>query len=162
CWGGQLKGQWRRAFERKHENLLSLVNIEVQPRALCFTFQGFQLTPTLEEYERLGTLSLLGLSGQITQGARVRSVKVEENLERSGRDPGIYLGREAPMTSGRRRLADLHGRVRALGLWHNALSPNRTLCRFGRHRHLSQYMRPRRAPYCGSLGRHLLYFGLLQ
>ncbi|RDY10312.1 hypothetical protein CR513_05180, partial [Mucuna pruriens] len=52
-------------FERKYRNLLSLVNIEVHPAALlaliqyydlplrCFTFQGFQLAPTLEEYERL-------------------------------------------------------------------------------------------------------------
>ncbi|RDY12211.1 hypothetical protein CR513_03014, partial [Mucuna pruriens] len=64
-WGRQLKGQWRRTFERKYGNLLGLVNIEVQPAALsaltqyydpslgCFTFHGFQLAPTLEEYERL-------------------------------------------------------------------------------------------------------------
>ncbi|RDX93511.1 hypothetical protein CR513_24218, partial [Mucuna pruriens] len=64
-WGGQLKGQWRRAFEGKYGNLLSLVNIEVQPAALstltqyydpplrCFTFQGFQLAPIFEEYKRL-------------------------------------------------------------------------------------------------------------
>ncbi|RDY00542.1 hypothetical protein CR513_16260, partial [Mucuna pruriens] len=63
--GGQLKGQWRRAFERKYRNLLGLVSIEVQPAALstltqyydpplkCFTFRDFQLTPILEEYERL-------------------------------------------------------------------------------------------------------------
>ncbi|RDX91458.1 hypothetical protein CR513_26554, partial [Mucuna pruriens] len=63
--GGQLKGQWRRAFEKKYGNLLGLVNIEVQPAALSaltqyydlplryFTFQGFQLAPILEEYERL-------------------------------------------------------------------------------------------------------------
>ncbi|RDX77953.1 hypothetical protein CR513_41845, partial [Mucuna pruriens] len=24
CWGGQLKGQWRRAFERKYGNLLGM------------------------------------------------------------------------------------------------------------------------------------------
>ncbi|RDY04171.1 hypothetical protein CR513_12151, partial [Mucuna pruriens] len=64
-WGSQLKGQWRTTFKRKYENLLSLVNIEVQPTALstltqyydlplrCFTFQGFQLAPPLEKYERL-------------------------------------------------------------------------------------------------------------
>ncbi|RDX93155.1 hypothetical protein CR513_24631, partial [Mucuna pruriens] len=65
CWGGQLKGQWQRAFERKYENLLGLVSVEVQPTAFstlsqyydpplrCFTFRDFQLAPTLEEYERL-------------------------------------------------------------------------------------------------------------
>ncbi|RDX92304.1 hypothetical protein CR513_25595, partial [Mucuna pruriens] len=30
-WGSQLKGHWRRAFERKFGNILSLVNVEVQP-----------------------------------------------------------------------------------------------------------------------------------
>ncbi|RDX77662.1 hypothetical protein CR513_42169, partial [Mucuna pruriens] len=64
-WGSQLKGQWRRTFKRKYENLLSLVNVQVQLEALsahtqyydlplrCFTFQEFQLAPTLEEYDRL-------------------------------------------------------------------------------------------------------------
>ncbi|RDY00185.1 hypothetical protein CR513_16666, partial [Mucuna pruriens] len=64
-WGRQLKDQMQRAFKRKYGNLLGLVNIEVQPVALspltqyydlplrCFTFHGFQLAPTMEEYKRL-------------------------------------------------------------------------------------------------------------
>ncbi|RDY09574.1 hypothetical protein CR513_06035, partial [Mucuna pruriens] len=45
--GGHLKGQWRRTFEGRYDNLLSLLSIEI------FTFKDFQLVPTLEEYERL-------------------------------------------------------------------------------------------------------------
>ncbi|RDX73136.1 hypothetical protein CR513_47289, partial [Mucuna pruriens] len=61
---------WRKAFERKHGNFLNILDIEVQLAALevlaqyydaplrCFTFKDFQLTPTLEEYERLLGLPL--------------------------------------------------------------------------------------------------------
>ncbi|RDY06424.1 hypothetical protein CR513_09588, partial [Mucuna pruriens] len=64
-WGSQLKGHWRRTFERKYGNLIGLVSVEVQCTAIsaltqyydpplrCFTFRDFQLAPTLEEYERL-------------------------------------------------------------------------------------------------------------
>ncbi|RDY02084.1 hypothetical protein CR513_14523, partial [Mucuna pruriens] len=57
-------------FERKHGNLLCLLEVETQPEALealvqyydppvrCFTFRDFQLAPTLEEYERLLGLPL--------------------------------------------------------------------------------------------------------
>ncbi|RDX99210.1 hypothetical protein CR513_17757, partial [Mucuna pruriens] len=47
-WGSCLKGQWRRAFERMHRNLL----------LRCFTFRDLQLDPTLEEYEHLLGLPL--------------------------------------------------------------------------------------------------------
>ncbi|RDX72156.1 hypothetical protein CR513_48390, partial [Mucuna pruriens] len=59
-----------RAFERKHGNLLRILEVETQPKALealvqyydpparCFTFSDFQLAPTLEEYERLLGLPL--------------------------------------------------------------------------------------------------------
>ncbi|RDY02337.1 hypothetical protein CR513_14222, partial [Mucuna pruriens] len=68
-WGSCLKGQWRKAFERKHGNLLSILEVEMQPvvEALvqyydllvrCFTFRDFQIAPTLEEYERLLGLPL--------------------------------------------------------------------------------------------------------
>ncbi|RDY11728.1 hypothetical protein CR513_03557, partial [Mucuna pruriens] len=33
-WGSCLKGQWHRAFERKHGNLLRILDIETQPEAL--------------------------------------------------------------------------------------------------------------------------------
>ncbi|RDX98901.1 hypothetical protein CR513_18116, partial [Mucuna pruriens] len=106
-WGSQLKGQWWRAFERKYKNLLSLVNVEVQPAALsaltqyydlplrCFTFKGFQLAPTLEEYKRL-----LGMPLE-------RGVEAEEKPKWSGRDPGGSSGGESPTALGRRGLADL-------------------------------------------------------
>ncbi|RDY13869.1 hypothetical protein CR513_01152, partial [Mucuna pruriens] len=181
-WGEQLKGQWRRAFEKKYGNLLVPVNIEVQPAALsvltqyydpplrCFTFCGFQLAPTLEEYERMIEYPMINLHptslGGITPlGLRwpdySRNIKAEEKSEQSGRDPRSGLGRETSTASRGRRLTDLCGRVWTLGLWHNALSSNRTLCRFGRHRFLSRETRPGRTPYGGSLGQHLLYFGLL-
>ncbi|RDX70352.1 hypothetical protein CR513_50410, partial [Mucuna pruriens] len=60
-WRSCLKGQWCRTFEGRYGNLLSLLEIEVQPTALsaltqyydpplrCFTFKDFQLAPTLEE-----------------------------------------------------------------------------------------------------------------
>ncbi|RDY05228.1 hypothetical protein CR513_10951, partial [Mucuna pruriens] len=69
-WGDCLKGQWHRAFERKHDNLLSILEVEVQPAALvtlaqyydsplrCFTFRDFHIAPTLEEYKRLLRLPL--------------------------------------------------------------------------------------------------------
>ncbi|RDX70655.1 hypothetical protein CR513_50079, partial [Mucuna pruriens] len=69
-WGSYLKRQWRRTFEGRYDNLLSLLEIEVHPVALlaltqyydsplkCFTFKDFQLAPTLEEYERLLGLPL--------------------------------------------------------------------------------------------------------
>ncbi|RDY14323.1 hypothetical protein CR513_00601, partial [Mucuna pruriens] len=62
-------GQWRRSFEKLHNNLLRLLEVETQPAALealfqyydspvrCFTFKDFQMAPTLEEYE--GLLGLL-------------------------------------------------------------------------------------------------------
>ncbi|RDX94755.1 hypothetical protein CR513_22827, partial [Mucuna pruriens] len=42
-WGSQLKGHWRRTFERKYDNLLGV------------------LAPTLEEYERLWGIPLENL-----------------------------------------------------------------------------------------------------
>ncbi|RDY01048.1 hypothetical protein CR513_15685, partial [Mucuna pruriens] len=69
-WGSCLKGQWCRAFERMHGNLLRILEIETQSEALevlvqyydppvrCFTFRDFQLAPTLEEYECLLGLPL--------------------------------------------------------------------------------------------------------
>ncbi|RDX66262.1 hypothetical protein CR513_54989, partial [Mucuna pruriens] len=68
--GSGLKGQWRRAFEKMHDNLLQIQEIETQSKALealvqyynpptrCFTFRDFQLAPTLEEYKRLLGLPL--------------------------------------------------------------------------------------------------------
>ncbi|RDY12559.1 hypothetical protein CR513_02627, partial [Mucuna pruriens] len=69
-WGLSLKGQRRRTFEKKHGNLIDILNIQVQPIALemlvqyydtflrCFTFNNFQIAPILEEYERLLGLPL--------------------------------------------------------------------------------------------------------
>ncbi|RDX75439.1 hypothetical protein CR513_44664, partial [Mucuna pruriens] len=63
-------GQWHRAFEGRRDNLLSLLEVKVQPTALsvlaqyydvplqCFTFKDFQLAPTLEEYKCLLGLPL--------------------------------------------------------------------------------------------------------
>ncbi|RDY12594.1 hypothetical protein CR513_02587, partial [Mucuna pruriens] len=64
------RGQWHKTFEKKHGNLINILDIEVQPAALevlaqyydvflrCFTFRDFQIAPTLEEYERLLGLPL--------------------------------------------------------------------------------------------------------
>ncbi|RDX81608.1 hypothetical protein CR513_37690, partial [Mucuna pruriens] len=69
-WGSCLKGQWHRTFEGRYGNLLSLLEIEVQPDTLsaltqyydpplkCFTFRDFQLAPTMEEYERIVSMPL--------------------------------------------------------------------------------------------------------
>ncbi|RDY03891.1 hypothetical protein CR513_12469, partial [Mucuna pruriens] len=63
-------GQLRRTFEGRYGNYLSLLEVEVQPNALialtqyydpplrCFTFNDFQLAPTLEEYERIIVMPL--------------------------------------------------------------------------------------------------------
>ncbi|RDX81523.1 hypothetical protein CR513_37772, partial [Mucuna pruriens] len=137
-WGSQLKGQWWRAFERKYENLLSLVNVEVQTAGLstltqyydpplrCFTFKGFQLAPTLEEYKRL-----LGMPLE-------RGDEAKEKPKWSIRDPESGSRGEPPTTLGRRGLANLHGCVQAFGLWHNALPLNRALRRLGNFRRLSR------------------------
>ncbi|RDX89098.1 hypothetical protein CR513_29223, partial [Mucuna pruriens] len=65
-----LKGQWYKAFKRKHDNLLSILEVKLQLVALealvqyynsplrCFTFRDFQIAPTLEEYEHLLGLPL--------------------------------------------------------------------------------------------------------
>ncbi|RDX73529.1 hypothetical protein CR513_46852, partial [Mucuna pruriens] len=60
-WSHCLKGQWRRTFERRHDNLLHLLDY-YDPLARCFTFRDFQIAPTLEEYERLLGLPLEGLA----------------------------------------------------------------------------------------------------
>ncbi|RDX95148.1 hypothetical protein CR513_22362, partial [Mucuna pruriens] len=64
--GSHLKGQWWRTFEGRHDNLLSLLSIKVQPIALlalkqfydppliCFTLKDFQLTPTVEKKNQNG------------------------------------------------------------------------------------------------------------
>jgi len=63
--GRKLKAIHRGAFRRKYENLLGLLELEVQIPAImalahyydtslrCFTFQDFQLVPTVEEYEQI-------------------------------------------------------------------------------------------------------------
>ncbi|RDY00260.1 hypothetical protein CR513_16576, partial [Mucuna pruriens] len=95
-WGEQLKGQWRRAFKRKYGNLLGLASVEVLPATLstltqyydlplkCFTFRDFQLTLTLEEYER-------------------------KKSEWSGRDPRNDLGGKAPEEEDWPAFVDVYG-----------------------------------------------------
>ncbi|RDX68159.1 hypothetical protein CR513_52889, partial [Mucuna pruriens] len=68
------------AFERKHGNLLHILEVEMQLAALkalvqyydpptrCFTFGDFQMAPTLEEYERLLGLPLAESSHPFHQG----------------------------------------------------------------------------------------------
>ncbi|RDX79699.1 hypothetical protein CR513_39840, partial [Mucuna pruriens] len=61
--GSCLKGQWRRAFERMHDNLLRILEIETQSEALEVLVQYYPpLAPTLEEYERLLGLPLVELA----------------------------------------------------------------------------------------------------
>ncbi|RDY10068.1 hypothetical protein CR513_05473, partial [Mucuna pruriens] len=61
----ELRGPWRRVLEEKYGTILGLLKVEVQLDALVtlvqfydvplryFTFKDFQLSPTLEEYERI-------------------------------------------------------------------------------------------------------------
>ena len=67
--GRRLKTIQREAFERKYGNLLSLMEVKVQLPAItalaqyydsplrCFTFQDFQLAPTIEEFEQQMTVN---------------------------------------------------------------------------------------------------------
>ncbi|RDY10890.1 hypothetical protein CR513_04509, partial [Mucuna pruriens] len=57
-WGSCLRGQWRRAFKRKHGNLLCILEVEID----------FQMALTLEEYERLLGLPLAESSHHFHQG----------------------------------------------------------------------------------------------
>jgi len=70
--GQKLKTIQRDAFRIKYENLLSLLEVEVQistitalaqyydPPLRCFTFQDFQLLPTIEEFEQILHLPMEG------------------------------------------------------------------------------------------------------
>ena len=66
----QMKTIQKNAFKKRHGNLLRLLNVEVQASAVtalaqyydpplrCFTFQDFQLAPTIEEFEQILGLSV--------------------------------------------------------------------------------------------------------
>ena len=72
--GQRLRAVQRNSFRKKYENLLGLLDIEVQtslitafaqyydPPVRAFTFQDFQLVPTLEEFEQILDLPLEGKS----------------------------------------------------------------------------------------------------
>ena len=72
--GQKLKALQRNSFRKKYGNLLGLLNIEVQtslitafaqyydPPVRAFTFQDFQLVPTIEEFEQILDLPLEGKS----------------------------------------------------------------------------------------------------
>ncbi|RDY06267.1 hypothetical protein CR513_09774, partial [Mucuna pruriens] len=85
-----LKGQWRRTFEKMHDNLLQILEIETQLEALealvqyydsparCFTFRDFQMAPTLKEYECLLGLPLAELTPSWGTIARLLKISEEE------------------------------------------------------------------------------------
>ncbi|XP_027922751.1 uncharacterized protein LOC114180647 [Vigna unguiculata] len=66
----QMKTIQKNAFKKRHGNLLRLLNAEFQASAVttlaqyydpplrCFTFQDFQLVPTIEEFEQILGLSM--------------------------------------------------------------------------------------------------------
>jgi len=66
----QMKTIQKNAFKKRHGNLLRLLNVEVQasvvtalaqyydPPLRCFTFQDFQLAPTIKEFEQIMGLSM--------------------------------------------------------------------------------------------------------
>jgi len=70
--GRKLKAIHRGVFRKKYGNLLGLLELEVQIPAItavahyydsslrCFTFQDFQLVPTIEEYEQILDISMNG------------------------------------------------------------------------------------------------------
>lgn len=69
-WGTKLNKLQRSIFTQRYGNLLDLLEIKVQTGAIttliqfydpplrCFTFQDFQLAPTLEEYGKILGYSL--------------------------------------------------------------------------------------------------------
>ena len=69
---GRMKTISRNTFKRKYGNLLGLLKVEVQATTLttlaqyydpllrCFTFQDFQLVPTIEEFEHILGLLMKG------------------------------------------------------------------------------------------------------
>jgi len=72
--GQKLRTVQKNSFKKKYGNLLGLLDIEVQtslitafaqyydPLVRAFTFQDFQLVPTIEEFEQILDLPLEGKS----------------------------------------------------------------------------------------------------
>jgi len=70
--GQKIKAVQRVIFRKRYGNLLGLVEVEVQKFAItalaqyydpplrCFTFQDFQLVPTIEEFEQIVDMPLEG------------------------------------------------------------------------------------------------------
>ncbi|RDX76376.1 hypothetical protein CR513_43643, partial [Mucuna pruriens] len=114
------------AFERKHGNLLRILEVEVQPATLealvqyydpparCFTFRDFQMTPTLEEYERL-------LGFPLTESTHYF------HQEQPSSWATVAKGEAIPATR-KRRLASSHGRSRTTNLWDFPIPAGRKSC----------------------------------
>ncbi|RDY00418.1 hypothetical protein CR513_16408, partial [Mucuna pruriens] len=141
-----LKGQWHRAFEKMHDNLLQILEIETQlvalealvqyydPLARCFTFRDFQLAPTLEEYECLLGIStilppksvvLLSCDSQVAQNFSGGNDQDQEEIEWVRR-PSQNIFRGATGSASRKgRLACSHGRPRAIGVRNPTIPPSK-------------------------------------
>ncbi|RDY11528.1 hypothetical protein CR513_03797, partial [Mucuna pruriens] len=129
-WGSYMKGQWRRTFKGRYDNLLGIPEVEVQPTALsaltqyydsllrCFTFNDFQLAPTLEEYERLLVAKLLRVP-------ELEIMKKKRNRNALERIQRIYLEEKATPAPEGRRLASFHRRLWTPGLWDSSIPPSR-------------------------------------
>ena len=83
----------RNTFKRKYGNLLGLLKVEAQvatittldqyydPPLKCFTFQDFQLVPTIEEFEHILGLSVKGKVPYKYSGQHTSTVMLKEILK---------------------------------------------------------------------------------
>jgi len=108
----RMKSTQRDAFRGKYGNLLNLLEVEVQTSAIttlaqyydpplrCFTYQDFQLTPTIEEFEQILDMPLEGNApnnnlGQYTpvlmlsEIMKIHPMKLESKLTIKGKARGI-------------------------------------------------------------------------
>ncbi|XP_058769362.1 uncharacterized protein LOC131643222 [Vicia villosa] len=114
CLSSRLKGEVLRDFNHDYGNLLSILNTSFDPMALitlfqfydpqlrCFTFQDYQLVPTLEEFSYILNIRITDdvpffrvpevvRFEKIAEALHMGIKEVERNWKSSGGVSGFYL-----------------------------------------------------------------------
>ncbi|XP_052723778.1 uncharacterized protein LOC108344405 [Vigna angularis] len=111
----KMKSSQKDAFKKEYGNLLSLLEVKVQTSAIttlaqyydpplrCFTFQDFQLVPTVEEFEQILNIPLEGKAPynylgqyvpilQLSRVMKVHPMKLESKFTIKGKVRGLPQG----------------------------------------------------------------------